>query len=167
MFSRLLLVFILLPLADLVLIWMLLKIHIGITIVWIILSGVAGAWYVRRQGLQVMQDIRNSIEESRVPTGILVEGAIVVLAGGLLITPGLITDIFGFSMLLRPCRRWYRQKFLNWLKSKVTVKTFDMRPPMNGDIVDGDVVDAEVVKSSSKDADFGSQPPMIESGPTP
>lgn len=142
MFVRLLLLFVLLPLADLVLIWMLLQIHVGLTVLWILLSGLIGAWYVRRQGMEVMADLRSSVEDNQVPTNIIVEGAIVLFAGGLLITPGLLTDLFGFSMLIKPCRRWYRRRILGWLKKKVTVTTFPMGQASGPD----DVIDAEVIK---------------------
>ena len=119
MFLQLLLIFVLLPLADLVLIWMLIKIHVGITVLWILLSGLIGAWYMRRQGTNVMTEMKSSLEKNMLPTNMLVEGGIVLFAGGLLITPGLITDLLGFSMLIKPCRRWYRKRLLSWLKKKV------------------------------------------------
>ncbi len=142
MFARLLLLFILLPLADLVLIIMLLRVHWAWTVLWILVSGLAGAWYVRRQGTQVIRQMRQSLDQNRVPTDILVEGFLVVLAGALLITPGLITDLLGFSMLLPPARRWYRKQFVAWLKQKVRVQAV-----YGGFYASGDVVDATVVKS--------------------
>jgi len=151
MLPRLLLVFILLPLADLVLIWMMLQANIGLTVLWILISGIAGAWYVRQQGIKVMEEIRLTIQDNKVPTDVLVEGGIVLFAGGLLITPGLLTDIFGFSMLIRPCRRWYRKRFLAWLKKKVKVKvsTFSMHGETNS--MDPDIIDADVVGRKSND----------------
>ncbi len=161
MFSRFLLIFILLPLADLVLIWMLLKLNIGITILWIVISGIAGWWYVRRQGLQVLDEIRASVQDNKIPTDILVEGGIVLFAGGLLITPGLLTDIFGFSMLIRPCRRWYRKRLLAWMKSKVKVSTFTMQgggQPSS----DPNVMDAEFTrKSTSSTSELDPEDPVI------
>ena len=165
MFSRLLLIFVLLPLADLVLIWMLLKIHIGITVLWILLSGVIGAWYVRRQGTSVLAEIRRSVGENRIPTDILVEGGIVIFAGGLLITPGLITDLFGFSMLIAPCRRWYRRRFLAWLKKKVEVRTFTMSSGPGGPMYDSDVIDATVTgrkSTSTPDGPSATPPPVTD-----
>ncbi|MDG1808854.1 MAG: FxsA family protein, partial [Pirellulaceae bacterium] len=65
MFARLLLLFILLPLSDLVLIWMLLKLDVGLTVLWIVVSGLIGAWYVRRQGIQVMDELRKTLAENQ------------------------------------------------------------------------------------------------------
>ena len=165
MFARLLIVFILMPLADLVLIWMLLKANVGLTVLWIVLSGVIGAWYVRRQGMEVLSEMRTSVEENVVPTDMLVEGAIVVFAGGLLITPGLLTDLFGFSMLIKPSRRWYRRCFIAWLKKKVTVRTWSSPGAWTSD--QGDVIDAEVIKRDHKsdagNSEFGATGKAIES----
>lgn len=147
MFVRLLLVFILLPLADLVLIWMMLKVNVLVTVLWIVVSGIAGWWYVRRQGIQVLEEIRSSVQDNKIPTDILIEGGIVLFAGGLLITPGVLTDLFGFSMLIRPCRRWYRKRLLGWLKKKVKVTTFTM--PGNQPVDDPNVVDADFKQKSS------------------
>ena len=148
MFVRLFLLFVLLPLADLVLIWMLLQIHIGITVLWILVSGLVGAWYVRRQGTEVMADLRATVADNQLPTNVLVEGALVLFAGGLLITPGLLTDLFGFSMLIKPCRRWYRKRILSWLKGKLMIQTGTMRGSFSGE----DIIDAEVVRRKGGDS---------------
>lgn len=158
MFTRLLLIFILLPLADFVLIWMMLQINFGITVLWILVSGVAGAWYVRRQGVQVLNEIRQSVQENKVPTDVLVEGGIVLFAGGLLITPGLLTDLFGFSMLIRPCRRWYRKRLLAWMKKKGKVTTYSMQMPGERPMDDPDVIDATVVKRKASTTETGESP---------
>ena len=142
-FARLLLLFILLPLADLVLIVMLLRIHWMLTLLWILVSGLAGAWYVRRQGTAVMQQMRHSLGENRIPTDMLVEGCLVLVAGALLITPGLLTDVIGFSILVPPGRRWYRRRFVDWMKTRVTIQTFQ-----GGFYQASDVVDATVVGPS-------------------
>ena len=148
MFARLLLLFILLPLADLVLIWMLLRWDLGITVLWIVMSGLIGAWYVRRQGIQVMDELKQTLGQNQLPTNLLVEGGIVLVAGGLLITPGLLTDLLGFSMLIKPSRRWYGRQILEWLKKKVKITTsgFTMGSAMHPD----DILDAEVVSRPAK-----------------
>lgn len=156
MFARLLLLFILLPLADLVLIWMLLRWDVAITVLWIITSGLIGAWYVRRQGIQVMDELKQTLGQNQLPTNLLVEGGIVLVAGGLLITPGLLTDVLGFSMLIKPSRRWYGRRILEWLKKKVKITTsgFTMGGAMHSD----DILDAEVVSRPSP----SNAPDMVE-----
>lgn len=153
MFARLLTLFILLPLADLVLIIMLLRLHWGLTLLWVLMSGVIGAWYVRRQGTWVLRQVHGSMSENRLPTDMLIEGALVVVAGALLITPGLITDIFGFSILFRPCRSWYRRRFVAWIKSRVHFQTFQMGQTNDAEILDATVVSSKTDISESTGAD--------------
>lgn len=166
MFARLLTLFILLPLADLVLIIMLLRLHWGLTLLWVLMSGVVGAWYVRRQGTWVLRQVHDSMSENRLPTDMLIEGALVVVAGALLITPGLITDIIGFSILFRPCRSWYRKRFVAWIKSRVNIQTFQM-----GKTNDGEFLDATVVSSKTDDSERawtnGNPGREVESNPEP
>jgi UPF0716 protein FxsA len=140
-FARLLLLFILLPLADLVLIVMLIRIHWMLTVAWILVSAIAGAWYVRRQGLRVWEEARKELEANRMPGEAFIEGCLVLVAGVLLITPGLITDLLGLSMLLRAGRQWYRRRVIAWLRKKVRVPAATSRGAY--DIVDGEVVRRE------------------------
>ncbi len=150
MFARLLLLFILLPLADLILIFMMIRVHWMLTVLWILVSGLAGAWYVRRQGTRVVREARAALTENRVPADMLVEGCLVLIAGGLLITPGLITDLIGLSMLVRPGRRWYRNRFIAWFKQKFQV--FPV-PARRSDVLDGEVVEKSMDSSGSQGRD--------------
>ncbi len=141
MFAQLFLLFVLVPLADIILIVMLLRTSWMVTLLITLVSGLIGAWYVRRQGTNVLQQMRQSLDRNQVPTEILIEGFLVLIAGALLITPGLITDIIGFSLLIKPCRSWYRKRFISWLKNKVQVRTY----PMGQSAREADVLDATVV----------------------
>ena len=151
MFARLLLLFILVPLADLVL---LLLIHkntsIFFTVALIVVSGIIGAWLARQQGASVKNKIRNEFQQNLMPSGLLTDGAMILFAAGLLITPGLLTDMFGFSLLIPACRGWYKKKSMAWIKEhfKVQVKnTFQGANPFESpDIVDGEVVSRPPVK---------------------
>ncbi len=59
-----------------------------------------GASLARRAGLQVLGRVQREVEAGRVPAGPLVDGVIVLVAGALLITPGILTDAFGFLCLV-------------------------------------------------------------------
>ena len=65
---------------------------------------ILGTWLVRRQGLATWQQARESLDRGKLPVVEVVDGALLVLAGFLLITPGLITDAAGFLLLLPPLR---------------------------------------------------------------
>ncbi len=82
------------------------------TIAIVVLTGVIGAALARRQGFATLQRIRSEIAAGRIPANELAEGLLILLAGLLLITPGFLTDLLGFALLIPPSRRF----FLIWLQ---------------------------------------------------
>jgi len=109
MFSYLLVAFIVMPLIEL---WLLLQVgaHVGwkSTLALVIVTGVTGAWLARAQGAQVMREIQRDMANGVMPAPRLIDGAMILVAGVLLITPGLITDTLGFLLLLPPVRSQIR-----------------------------------------------------------
>ena len=103
--GRLLLLFILVPAVELALL-----IEVGRvigtpgTLAIIVLTGAVGASLARWQGLRVLRDLQAESAAGRLPTDSLMDGAIILLAGALLITPGILTDVFGF-LCLAPATR--------------------------------------------------------------
>jgi len=123
MFARLFLLFVLVPLADLVLLWILF-----VTIPWylslllIVVTALLGAYFSRQQGLYVMHAIRGELGRNQLPANSLLDGVMVFMAGVLLITPGVLTDVAGFALLVPPFRRWLRGRLLEYLKQIVQVR---------------------------------------------
>jgi UPF0716 protein FxsA len=106
MFGRMLLLFIFLPMVELYLLIMLgSRIGAMPTIGLIVLTGLLGASLARQQGLSVLSRIQKEMASGKPPTQELVEGALVVVGGIVLLTPGIITDILGFSLLLPSIRK--------------------------------------------------------------
>ena len=141
MFARLLLVFILVPLADLFLLIVLSRyITIPATIGLVIVSGIIGAWLAKNQIGRVGMRIRNRLTQNQMPGDLLTDGGMILFAAGLLITPGLLTDLLGFSLLIPACRNWYKSWAVNWLKKNFTVKVFRTHPQEPADIVDGEIL---------------------------
>lgn len=114
--ARLLLLFVLVPLAEMVLLIEIGK-RIGIlaTLGLIFLTGVIGASLARYQGLAVLRQVREETAAGRVPAGPLIDGVLILVAGAVLITPGVLTDLFGFLCLIPAARsvfkRYLRQRF--------------------------------------------------------
>ena len=146
MFARLLLLFILVPLADLVLLMLLSK-YTGIllTIGLVVVSGIIGAWLAKQQVGNVGHKIRSQLSQNQLPAGLLTDGGMILFAAGLLITPGLITDVFGFSLLIPRCRQWYKDRAIKWVKEhfEVQVVTMNTQRQQQSDVVDGEVVSRE------------------------
>jgi UPF0716 protein FxsA len=105
--------FLTIPLAE---IYVLLKVGslIGAlpTVAAVVLTAVIGAALVRIQGFSTLAQIRASLDRGEVPAVALVEGAFLLLAGALLLTPGFITDAIGFACLCPPLRRYLITEYL-------------------------------------------------------
>ena len=106
MFSRLLFLFIFIPVAELYLLIMLGS-RIGFlpTIGLIVFTGILGASLARQQGLSTLAKIQNELRNGRPPTDKLIEGAMIVVGGIVLITPGILTDLFGFALMVPKFRK--------------------------------------------------------------
>ncbi|MBW2715581.1 MAG: FxsA family protein [Deltaproteobacteria bacterium] len=143
--GRLLLLFILVPAVELALLIELGKM-IGTpgTLGIIVLTGAVGASLARRQGLRVLRDLQAETTAGRLPAEPLMDGAIILLAGALLITPGILTDVFGFLCLVPATRalvkRAARRRFERAMRegSVVVMGGFDgsPMPGSEGHIVD-------------------------------
>lgn len=74
------------------------------TLAIVLLTAVAGTSLIRWQGASTMRDIQRSISEMRDPTAPLANGALILIAGVLLLSPGFLTDSLGLLLLLPPVR---------------------------------------------------------------
>jgi len=116
MFLRLLILFISIPLLEVIL-FMILGSRIGIptTIAIVILTGFLGAALTRSQGLRAIANYRRAASEGRLPAREALDGVLILIAGAVLLTPGFLTDAIGFSLLLPPVRdlvaKWARESF--------------------------------------------------------
>ncbi|MDE0075322.1 MAG: FxsA family protein [Gammaproteobacteria bacterium] len=109
--SRLALIFVAVPLLEL---FLLIRLGgaIGLlpTLSLCVLTGVAGAWLARREGLRALWSFQQRLARGGVPGRALMDGLCILLGGALLLTPGLLTDVVGFSLLLPPSRRWIQKR---------------------------------------------------------
>ncbi|MDX1675739.1 MAG: FxsA family protein [Longimicrobiales bacterium] len=105
MFFRLLALFILLPLVEIAL---LIEVGQAIGLAWtlaiVIATGFLGATLARRQGLRTWLAIQARLRQGQVPAGALVDGLLILIGGIVLLTPGLLTDLFGFALLVPATR---------------------------------------------------------------
>lgn len=81
------------------------RIGLWYTIAAVVVTAAAGAALVRRQGLETLGRARQAAAENRTPVAEVVEGAFLLFAGALLLTPGFLTDALGFALLLPGPRR--------------------------------------------------------------
>ena len=119
MLLGLVLLFTLVPLVELYLL-IRLGTYIGAvdTIAIVIGTGLAGGLLAKSQGLAVLDRIRSEINQGRPPAESLFDGLLILIAGAMLITPGLLTDGLGLLLLIP----WSRQVLKSWLKRKIQEK---------------------------------------------
>ena len=99
--ATLLLLFIVVPAVELALLIQVgARIGTPATIAIIVGTGVVGAALAKQQGLRTVQKIQSELDTGALPTTALVDGVIILIAGALLITPGLLTDVAGFLCLV-------------------------------------------------------------------
>jgi UPF0716 protein FxsA len=125
--GRLILLFVLLPALELVLLIQLGK-AIGTlqTFALIVFTGVVGASLARQQGLGVIRALQRETSEGRLPAVPLIDGALILVAAALLVTPGVLTDAFGFACLVPAFREAARRALLRRLERAVQEGRMEM-----------------------------------------
>jgi UPF0716 protein FxsA len=90
------------------------------TVAVVILSGVIGAQLARRQGLAVWRSLQADLAAGRVPAQGLMDCVLILIAGGMMIAPGFLTDIAALLLLLPPVRSvikgWARRRLEKMLQ---------------------------------------------------
>lgn len=126
MFAKLLLLFIITPLIELI---VLLEVgeRIGAmnTIVVVILTGILGAYLTRMQGFNILIQIRQQLQNGQFPGDSLIEGVIILVGGLTLLTPGFITDALGFLCLIPPSRLFFRELIKKEISKRFTTTKSD------------------------------------------
>ncbi len=120
MLIRLILLFTVIPLIEL---YLLIQVgrYLGTlpTIMIVLITGIIGGLLARSQGLSVQRQIRADLQNGIIPTDSLFDGLFILIAGALLITPGMITDVFGFTLMVPGFRRWFKMWLKGVLKRKM------------------------------------------------
>jgi UPF0716 protein FxsA len=127
---KLLVLFVCVPLVEL---WLLLLLaehtSVGVALAVVIVTGVTGTLLARAQGWHTLRAIRAEVARGRFPGTSLIDAAMILCAGALLLTPGLLTDALGLSMLIPGCRRLYRRMAQQWIRSHFQLQTWTVAEP--------------------------------------
>lgn len=152
MFLLILLVFILFPVAEvIVLARVAARIGIWDTLFLLIFSGAFGAYLANLQGRVALLKIQQALSEGRTPTAEMLDSFLVFMGGILFIVPGFISDILGLLLIL-PVTRWlFRWWILMAVKANFRSRAQGRPEPGAGGRVPGrrdrgDVQDAEIVE---------------------
>ncbi|MCB1757010.1 MAG: FxsA family protein [Gammaproteobacteria bacterium] len=120
MFPFIFILFIAVPIVEIaVLIKVGSALGVWTTIALVILTAVVGTMMLRAQSLSTLRSVQGKLDAGELPATQLLEGVALLIGGVLLLTPGFITDAFGFFCLLPPTRRWLISRVL--AKSSILV----------------------------------------------
>jgi len=125
MLLKLFLTFTIIPVVEIYLLIQIGTIFGALTsIVLIIITGFLGAYLARIQGLKTLFRIRESLSEGQMPSRELLDALLIGIAGLVLLTPGFLTDAFGFILLIPNTRNVIK----HWLHRQVEVRYTSTRP---------------------------------------
>lgn len=113
---RIIAVLLLIPLLDV----MLLAVLIGVigwqlVVLAVVLTALVGLLLVRAEGRHTVRKIQRKTAQGELPADELLDGALLLVAGAFLVTPGLVTDIVGFLLVLPPTRYPIRLAVKKWV----------------------------------------------------
>lgn len=130
--GRLALLFVVVPILELVLLIQLGQL-VGLlpTLALVVLTGVTGAVMARAEGLRVLWAFQSEMASGRLPGQALQDGISVLVGGAFLLTPGILTDLVGFSLLFPPSRHWIQGRLRRSMEARIrdgTVRVFVANP---------------------------------------
>lgn len=134
--GRLALLFVIVPILELMLLIELGQI-VGLTptLLLVLLTGVGGAILARAEGLRVFFQFQRELAAGRLPGQAMLDGIAVLIGGAFLLTPGILTDLVGFSLLFPLTRRWIQGRVRTRLEAQIAdghVRVITMGPGMMG-----------------------------------
>lgn len=116
MLFRLIMLFTVVPFIDLLLLIKLGQyIGAGYTVLIVLVTGIAGAYLTKSQGMGVLRRMQMEMQEGRLPGNPIIDGLCILVGGAMLLTPGLITDTLGFLLVMPGTRFVIRE----WLKNRL------------------------------------------------
>ena len=151
--ALLVLIFVVVPLIELAIILQVGEL-VGLwwTVAALLLVSIVGAWLVRREGTRAWRRFREALAGGRVPADEVLEGALVLFGGALLLTPGFATDLTGLLLMLPPTRALVAAQLKRQLGARFSVTTLGGGRSMFGGAATSaerrrtdDVVDVEVI----------------------
>lgn len=102
------------------------------TIVALIAMSVLGAWLVKRQGMAVWQRFNEAVAHGQIPHKEIIDGALILFAGALLLTPGFASDLLGLVLLLPPTRAVVRSGIVSRFAAVRVIDAASTRFPFRG-----------------------------------
>lgn len=109
MLFKLILFFTITPIVELFILFQIAEVTSAwTTIALVLVTGIAGAYLAKSEGRIIITKIKSELNEGRVPGNQLINGLCVLIGGAFLLTPGILTDIAGFTLVLPGTREIYK-----------------------------------------------------------
>jgi UPF0716 protein FxsA len=109
------------------------------TVVALLAESAFGAWLVRREGAKAWRRLVGELAEGRAPTVAAADGAIILIGGVLLLTPGFLTDLIGFLCVIPITRPLMRKALVGWLTRRRGGAVTG--PPTEPPVIEGHLAD--------------------------
>jgi len=120
MFGVLFLLFVVVPIADLV---MLVRMgqSVGVFPTFALVLGTVslGMVFIRARGTRTLEAMARELATGRIPGRQMFDGLAILMGGSLLIAPGLLTDAAGLTLLFPPTRRWLQAATRRWMERQL------------------------------------------------
>jgi len=132
--GRLALLFVIVPIVELMLLIEMGQL-VGLmpTLMLVLFTGVTGAWLARAEGLRVFFQFQKQLASGQIPGQAMLDGISVLIGGAFLLTPGILTDVVGFSLLIPLSRRWIQRRVRAQMERQIRdggIKVVSMGPGM-------------------------------------
>jgi len=139
-FLSLLILFVTLPLIELAILFFLVKkLSLLYTLTIVLLTGIIGAWLAKMNGRKAWLEFRAELKKNRLPARQMLDCALIFAAGLLLVTPGIITDITGFFLLIPLTRSMIYRRLKRQIGNSIHIQRgFSTQDSPDGD---EDVID--------------------------
>jgi len=97
------------------------------TIALLVADSILGSWLIKREGARAWRALRSTLEQGRMPARELADGALIVVGGTLMLTPGFVSDVFGILCIL-PFTRPFGRRILAGVITRKLVGSAHTRP---------------------------------------
>ena len=112
------------------------------TIVLLVLDSILGSWLVKHEGGRAWRALREALESGRMPATELADGALILIGGTLMLTPGFVSDLFGVLLIVPVTRPVFRRLLSGPVARRLAGNVTRPGPgPASGPVVRGEVVD--------------------------
>ncbi len=148
------LLFTIVPLVELMLLVRISeRIGFSETLLIVVFTGIVGASLARQEGISTLKKIQSHLDKGIMPTNELLNGLMILVGAIFLVTPGVITDIFGFSLLFPPTRALLRKYLVFLFKNRMKMQMSVMTPFSSDfnsnhsrpNIIEGEIIEGRVI----------------------